>query len=333
MIKINEMIGQEHIVSHFINAVKMDKLSHAYIINGEAGTGKKTIAKAFAALAQCQSDQDDKPCGKCHSCMQCETSNQPDIKWITHEKPNTISVDDVREQLNNDIIIRPYSSKYKIYIIDEAEKMNIAAQNAILKTIEEPPEYAIVILLTCNAASFLQTIMSRCVLLNMRPIRDDKVMKYLMEYKNIPSYIATIAAKFASGNLGKATQLAKSEEFNDMKNNVLQTVKHVKDMQMWELISAVKMVEKYKLEVNNYIDMMLLWYRDVLLYKATRDIDSLVFTDDISEISRQTSDYSFSDLQDIIDALDKAKLRLKANVNFDLVIELMFMTINERKNS
>lgn len=86
-----------------------------------------------------------------HSCKQALNKNQPDIIYLTHEKPNTISVADIREQINHDIEIKPYSSKYKVYIVDEAEKMNQQAQNALLKTIEEPPTYAVILLLTTNA--------------------------------------------------------------------------------------------------------------------------------------------------------------------------------------
>ena len=118
---------------------------------------------------------DVEPCMECHSCKQAMTKNQPDIIYVRHEKPNTISVDDIRTQVNNDIVIKPYSSRYKIYIIDEAEKMNEQAQNALLKTIEEPPAYAILILLTTNAAAFLPTILSRCVTLNIKAVPDEKI--------------------------------------------------------------------------------------------------------------------------------------------------------------
>ena len=332
MISFKDIIGQGHIINHFVNAMKYNKVSHAYIINGEDGTGKKTLAKAFAATMQCESDG-DKPCGKCQSCKQCMTDNQPDIKWITHEKPNTISVDDVRKQLNSDILIKPYSSRFKIYIIDEAEKLNTAAQNAILKTIEEPPEYAVILLLTNNAASFLPTIMSRCVMLNMRPVPEEAIIQYLIKKEQLPDYTARVSAKFSGGNLGRAIQLGTSEHFNALKENVLQIVKHVNDMELSELVGAVKVIEEYKLETDDYINTMIMWYRDVLLYKTTMDLNGIIFKEEMNEIRRQAAKCTFNGLQEILQALDKAKVRLKANVNFDLVMELMFLTINERMKS
>ena len=141
------VIGHNRIKDHLINAVKTNTVSHAYIFNGADGIGKKTLAKTFAKAIQCEENTGE-PCGKCRSCLQVDGDNQPDIIWVKHDKPASISVDDVRLQINSDILIRPYSSKYKIYIVDEAEKMTVQAQNALLKTIEEPPSYGIIILLT-----------------------------------------------------------------------------------------------------------------------------------------------------------------------------------------
>lgn len=323
----SDIIGQDHILSHIRDAVANDRVSHAYIIHGEDGSGKKSIAKLFAQTLLCEGE--NKPCQQCHSCKQALSDNHPDIKWITHEKPNTISVDDVRRQLNDDIVIKPYSGPYKVYIIPEAEKLGAAGQNAILKTIEEPPAYAVIILLTNNAAAFLPTIISRCVMLNIRPVQRKEMIQYLVEKKGLVDYQASVAAGFAGGNIGKAIKLATSNEFTELKDNVLLVVKHCGDMQISELVSAVRQVESYKMQVDDYLDLMTMWYRDILLYKATMQADQLIFQDEIVEISRQSSKATFEDVQNIINAIDKCKIRLKANVNFELAIELMFMTIRE----
>lgn len=328
MVLFDKILGQEHIIAHFRNAIETGKVSNAYILNGEDGSGKRMLAETFAAALQC-TGEGEKPCGTCHSCKQCESGNQPDILWITHEKPNTISVDDVREQLNGDIVIKPYSSPYKIYIMDEAEKLNAAAQNAILKTIEEPPAYAVILLLTNNAAAFLPTIMSRCVLLNIRPVGEQQIKEYLMKEQKLPDYQAGIAARFSGGNVGKAIGYAASEQFEALKSSVLHVVKHVKNMEISQLIAAVKEAETYKADSFDYINLMTMWYRDVLLFKAVRDVDGLIFREELEEISRQASLCGFDGLQIILEALDKVKARIRANVNFELTMQLLFMTIQE----
>ena len=266
---------------------------------------------------------------ECHSCKQAIGKNQPDIVYVRHEKPNTISVDDIRTQVNNDIVIKPYSSKRKIYIIDEAEKMNVQAQNALLKTIEEPPAYAIIILLTTNADTFLPTILSRCVTLNVKVVADEKIKKFLMSNYQVPDYQADICVAFAQGNVGKAIQLASSEDFNELKASALQLIKRLRDIELYELGEAIKQINEYKLAINDYFDLMMIWYRDVLLFKATNDANDLIFKDEVYDIKRQAEKSSYNGIETILDALRKAQLRLNANVNFDLVIELLLLTIKE----
>lgn len=322
------IIGHEQIKEHLQNAITMDKISHAYIINGPDKSGKKMLAEAFAMALQCETGGTD-GCMECHSCKQAMNHNQPDIIYVSHEKPNTISVDDIRSQVNNDIGIKPYSSKYKIYIVDEAEKMNVQAQNALLKTIEEPPAYAVILLLTTNADTFLPTILSRCVTLNIKVVPDEKIKKFLMKEYQIPDYQADVCVAFAQGNVGKAIQLAVSSDFNELKAAVLQLMKRLDDIEIYEMGAAIKQINEYKLTINDYFDLMMIWYRDILLFKATGDVNGLIFKDEVYDIKRQAEKSSYRGIENILEALHKAQIRLNANVNFDLVIELLLLTIKE----
>lgn len=328
MAGFKEIIGQEQLIEHFQNAIRMEKVSHAYIINGPEKSGKKMLAEAFAMTLQCE-EHGIEPCMQCHSCRQALGHNQPDIIYVTHEKPNTISVEDIRTQINQDIVIKPYSSKYKIYLIDEAHKMNQQAQNALLKTIEEPPAYAVIILLTANADAFLPTILSRCVMLHIKAVPDEKVEKLLMHNYQIPDYQAQVCAAFAQGNVGKAIKLASSQNFNEMKASALQLVKRLHEIELYEMLAAVKQIAEYKLDINDYFDLMMIWYRDILYFKATGDVNGLIFKDEVYDIKRQAEKSSYNGINDILKALRKAQVRLNANVNFELVIELLLLTIKE----
>ena len=254
---------------------------------------------------------------------------QPDFIYVSHEKPNTISVDDVRKQINDDIALKPYSSKFKIYIVDEAEKMNVQAQNALLKTMEEPPSYAVILLLTVNADSFLPTILSRCVRLDLKPVSDEKIRKYLIEQKQVSKDQADICVAFAQGNVGKAIRLSDSENFNEMKNSAISLIKRLDEIDLHGMMEAVKKITDYKLEINDYFDFIMIWYRDVLLYKATADANRLIFRDEVYSIKKAASHSSYEGIETILTALDKAKDRLRANVNFELLIELLLLTIKE----
>lgn len=323
-----DVVGHKDIIQYMKNAIDQKKLSHAYIVNGQRGSGKKLLSRLFAMTLQCESGQNE-PCGVCKSCVQTKSGNQPDIITISHEKPTSISVDEIREQVNGDILIKPYSSPYKIYIIPEADLMTTQAQNALLKTLEEPPEYAIIFLLTENADNLLATIRSRCVMLKLRNIKDKLVKKYLMEELKVPDYQAELCAAFAQGNIGRATMLAKSEHFNEIKDDAIQLMKYIDQMELQEIVSAIKQINKYKLEVTDYLDILTIWYRDILLYKATKDVAGLVFGDQIKFIKEKAAKSSYEGIEIILSSIEMAKQRIKANVNFDLLMELLLLTIKE----
>lgn len=327
----DRIVGHKKIKEHLMSAIEMNKISHAYILNGDQGIGKKTIASVFAKAVQCE-EGGVEPCGKCHSCIQAETGNQPDIIWVSHEKPASIGVEDVRLQVNSDILIKPYSSRYKVYIIDDAQKMTVQAQNAILKTIEEPPAYGIIILLTTNADSLLPTILSRCVTLNLKPLSNKEIEDYLMTKEKIPDYRARFAASFAQGRLGRAISIATSETFNELKDNVLHLLKYIDEMELTEIIDALKQAAVQKTNIEDYIDFMMMWYRDVLIYKSTNDANLVIFKEELKYIRKDATDRSYDGLNRILKAMDVAKVRLAANVNFDLAMELMLLTIKEKDN-
>ena len=323
-----DVVGHKDILKYISSAVENNRVSHAYIQNGERGSGKKMLANLFAMTLLCETG-DNEPCGKCHSCKQAESGNHPDIIRVTHEKPNSISVDDIRTQVNNTVDIKPYQGPYKVYIIPQADMMTPQAQNAILKTIEEPPSYAVFLLLTENAETLLPTINSRCVMLKLRNIKDTLIKKYLMENLEIPDYKADMCTAFAQGNMGRAIMLANSDHFNEIREEAVQLLKHISEMELNEIVAAVKNISVYKLEITDYLDIIMIWYRDVLLYKATKEIDKVVFKDQLQSIKEQARKSSYEGIELILESLEKAKARLKANVNFDLVMELLFLTIKE----
>ena len=323
-----DVVGHKDILKYISSAVENNRVSHAYILNGERGSGKKMLANLFAMTLLCETG-DNEPCGKCHSCKQAESGNHPDIIRVTHEKPNSISVDDIRTQVNNTVDIKPYQGPYKVYIIPQADMMTPQAQNAILKTIEEPPSYAVFLLLTENAETLLPTINSRCVMLKLRNIKDTLIKKYLMENLEIPDYKADMCTAFAQGNMGRAIMLANSDHFNEIREEAVQLLKHISEMELNEIVAAVKNISVYKLEITDYLDIIMIWYRDVLLYKATKEIDKVVFKDQLQSIKEQARKSSYEGIKLILESLEKAKARLKANVNFDLVMELLFLTIKE----
>lgn len=325
MFSFSEIVGHEQIKDHLQAAIRDKKPFHAYIFQGDEGVGKEAMARTFAAGLQCQGGPEN-PCKECVSCRQMESGNQPDVIWVSREK-TSLGVDEIREQLCNTMDIKPFSSPYKIYIVPEAEKMTEAAQNALLKTIEEPPEYGVVILMTSNITALLPTIQSRCLTLEFRPLSTATVEAFLREQCQVPDYLAKASAAFAQGNLGKAVRYAKSEDFIERKDQILSLLRGVEQMDLSEMLAVIKELGTRRDEVRDYIDLMVLWYRDVLIFKATKNVNQLLFQEEASHISREASHRSYEKLEEILQAFEKAKVRLRANVSFDVTMELMLLTL------
>ena len=324
----DKVIGLEEVVDYLQRSIKSDKVAQTLIFHGAAGSGKKLLSGIFAMTLQCEA-HGITPCLSCPSCKKAETHNHPDIITVTHEKDNLISVDEIRSQLVNDILIRPECSERKIYILPDAEKMNVQAQNALLKTLEDLPSYAMILLLTDNVDALLPTIRSRCVHLAMRLVSEKKIKNYLVEELNVPDHYAELDAAYAQGNVGRARAISGSGEFHELLDTCVEMLARSYHMPMNQLVDDVKLLTEDKGRIEEYLELFTMWFRDVLLFKATNEVDKLVFKRQLDMIKKRASESSYEGLETIIEAIEKVRVRLKANVNFELSVELMLLTIRE----
>ncbi len=328
-----DIIGQNEIKEHLKKAIETGKISHAYIINGERGMGKKMLAEAFVQTMFCEKGGSD-ACEECSECGKISRKNHPDVIYIRpSEDKKTVGINDIREQLVSDIYIRPYSGDIKVYIIEDADLLNTSCQNAILKTIEEPPEYARLLLLTENAQRLLPTIRSRCIELDLRPVTgdDDRIMSLIMDEYELPEYVAASILQFSQGNIGRALSLASGDSFKSMLDMVFHLVSHIDSMHAYEIAGEADKLKKKaadkELDLLEYLDLLLLWYRDVLLYKSTADTGHLYFSDRLREIMRESSIYSYEDLRAFIEKIENTGQLLNANIAPDLALSLLIHRI------
>ena len=207
----DDILGQEDIKTHLESAIKSEKISHAYLFTGEEGMGKLMMARAFAQALLCEERKPGqiRPCGHCHSCSQAESMNHPDIVFFRpQDAPDRKYSEYARTKVVGDMQTRPYQSKYKIYIIEDAHTLSEQVQNILLKSIEEPPSYVISILLCANRRMMLPTILSRCVEMSFRPVSTGRIISYLKQNYEITDDEARENAAFAFGNVGRAVQLS-----------------------------------------------------------------------------------------------------------------------------
>lgn len=342
--KYSDILGQQHIKEHFQNAVINKTVSHAYIINGEKSSGKAMLAKTFATAIMCE-EGGLEPCLKCESCKKIINNCNPDlIKLVrdTEKKADIIRIDEIRLQIVESMYERPYNGNHKVYIIEDADKMNVQAQNAILKTLEEPPEYAVLILTTTNVERLLPTIISRCIVLNMRPVEDELIKQYLRERGRLLDTGIDIVTAMAGGNVGKARLLSEDEEFNEFQESIIDILKDLPKTGYRRILEAVETIcvltgkdkksknkKKSKYQGEDVLDLFILWYRDVLLYKATGEIDNLIFRNYTTEIALQADYFRLDGLETVFKEIEDARGKIKSFINYEAIMELLLINIQE----
>ncbi|MGN0166294.1 MAG: DNA polymerase III subunit delta' [Lachnospiraceae bacterium] len=319
MNQFSEVVGHKRIINHLENAITRKKPSHAYIFYGEDGCGKRMVADIFAAGLLCMGEG-NKPCGKCRSCLQFETANHPDVFRVTHEK-SVIGVDDIRSQLVNEMQIKPYSSEYKIFIVDEAERMNEQAQNALLKTLEEPPEYGIIILLSNNINAFLDTILSRSIALPFLPAGRDEIVKFLIGKKHVPDYQAKLAAACSGGSPGLALRWVDSEEFSERRERSLELLRKIGKLDSETVFVTSGEWAKEKEEILFFIRLFRIWIRDILYIKSVGKNERCMFSEEKRVLEAQEKMLSYERLEELLEGADTLEGRLESNVNTEISFE------------
>ena len=337
MYTFDQIIGQEGVVSHLQNALRTGSISHAYIINGEEGTGRRTIARTFAAALQCASPVEREgmiePCGTCVSCMQCESGNQPDIITVSREAGGRKSGPgvDVIRQMRSDIMVRPYAGKYKIYIVEDAHRMTVQAQNALLKILEEPPAYAVILLIADGLVNFLPTVLSRCIVLQVRQLPDEAIVKALLERTQVGEERARITARSVGGNLGRALQLSGDEEFLALRQRTIGLLKKLRSRSSREIMEFTAETDPSARE--DFLRFVQMWYRDILVSKEMQAAqgaeERLLFTEEVQYIKENALRLSYGKLSAILKAQETAAKRVKANVNPEMTIQMMLLQIRE----
>lgn len=305
----NEIIGQEFAKKYIVNSIKNDKVNHAYMFEGIDGIGKNLFAKEFGKIL-----------------INCDNVEQsPDYIQI-ELVGSSIKIAQIRE-LQSDIIVKPHS-KYKIYVINHAQKMTTESQNALLKTLEEPPEYAIIILITNNKESLLPTIKSRCEIIKFLPISIVELKEYLMD-RGIEEKRALLLANFSRGSIEKALELSESSDFSIMREDIQKYIQDLLDKNMIEILNISTDIDKYKNNITAVLDMMINYFRDMMMYMGKVDKDMIINRDKIAFIQNMSKKITYSQVSKIIDIIEETKRKMKSNCNFSVSIQVMALNIYE----
>lgn len=328
MADFNAVAGHERIIKSLRESIKNDMTSHAYIFCGNKGSGRNLTAGAFAKTANCLSPINGNACGKCPSCIQFESGNNPDVFYVKATKTISISVDDIREQIVNEVKIKPYSYKRKIFIIDKADTMTSQAQNALLKTLEEPPKYVLIILIAENTENFLPTVLSRCVMMKFSPISVNLIKNYLINNCAMNEDDAVFYAEYSVGSIGEALRLSGDENFYQMRNDIISCLDRLDTMDFVSAMLMAKEMEKYK-AYSELFDIMYMFYRDVFCMRLFKDDRYVIQKDKIGLIEKKAKNLNEQTIAKRLDFIMDIKKKIRQNTAFRLSMEVLFMNLKE----
>ncbi len=325
MYTFEEIRGNTPLVEQLRRSAASGRSSHAYLFLGGAGAGKRLIANTFAKALQCEGTH--RPCDSCKSCHAFNHGNHPDVIYFQPLKNGkTYTIEDVREQLLETVDLKPFQYEKKIYIIEKADTLNIQSQNALLKTLEEPPAHAVFLLLAERAEAFLPTILSRVVVMKIRPLSAETVAEYLMQAGHTAEESHILSA-YAQGRIGQALELVADEGFREMRQDILGKLEALPSMSEGDAYLLAKDLESYKNDLR-FLDIMELWYRDLLTAKSLREEGYLIQKDKKDAIFRAAKEPAAA-LAKKAAAVRTARMRLAQNANFRLTMEVMLMDLKE----
>lgn len=336
-----DVVNQDHAILLFRSAVRAGKVGHAYLLVGPSGVGRRTLALAFAQFLNCERPDGD-ACGECDPCRRIVSGNHPDVRILDvargkfFEAPEKdyrgkeIPIDQIRA-LRQDAAYPPYQGRRKVYIIADAERMNPSSSNSLLKILEEPPARITFILVAESAVALLPTIVSRCQLVRCSYLRADQIERALVERWQVDEGRASVLSALADGRLGRALEWAASEERLAARDRLLDLLPALEEGDLLVRLDAAEALVKETQGkegdlLPELLDLAVLWYRDLLVWKQLQEPALLVNRDRQSQIARLAGEYGEAMLGARLEAVEAAKESLRRNVNARLALEKLFLS-------
>lgn len=314
----NIFYGNNVLHQMLTNSVICEHLCHAYLFYGEKGVGKLTLAVNFAAQILCKEKSENKPCFECRSCKKLLSGSHPDVFFYGNKDEqggkNTIHIDDVR-QLRQDAFILPNESEYKIYIIQDAEDMTIAAGNAFLKILEEPPKHAMFILTATSKTAVFETILSRCIPFELFPLEQAEEKKALTKlFPDIDEKLILAAADFSGGYLGRAISFLNDENAKEIFANIKDAALALASRSEYELLLTLHKANTSKTQMLEFISGFISVLRNACVFKVkkgTSQGDETV----LKLAGKLTQQAMYS----CIEKLSESKKAIESNINMGLL--------------
>jgi len=314
-----EIIGHQRPLETLRLGLANERLHHAYLFVGPEGSGKRTVALALAKAIHCRETKNDF-CDRCPDCTRIQAGNHPDVRLVqTLENKKEISIKQVRE-IEKELNFRSFSGKRKIAIVDPATLLNASSQNALLKTLEEPPQNSFIVLIAPNAGALLPTLRSRCLRIPFGPLARDEVARYLMSKEGINQDDANLRAALSMGSLGAALKFDK-DELLEKRRSWAALLLPLSAGNYRGAIAVAEAIASDKDECLGFLEWAGTWYRDLLVHAATENSDEMVNVDMLTEIESQSAKSNFEQMLASFAQTARAAGRIQRNLNRRMVIE------------
>ncbi|ACB83614.1 DNA polymerase III subunit gamma/tau [Natranaerobius thermophilus] len=347
-----DLVGQEHVVTTLKNAISQSRISHAYLFSGPRGTGKTSVAKVFAKALNCDHSQDNEPCGQCSRCIEHDRGTFMDILEI--DAASNRGIDEIRE-IRDHVAYSPSEGNYKVYIVDEVHMLTTEAFNALLKTLEEPPDYVIFILATTEPHKLPMTVLSRCQRFDFYRLSTSKIEKQLQNVIDSKNLSATkeslsIIAKKSDGGMRDALSLLdQSLSFlgsgEQLKvDHVLEVTGTVSEDTFYDLLMALKEGDLAQIlnivqqlsdsgkDFGQFLNDLIVYLRDLLLFKLKGPSDQLLWGS-VDSVKKLHKYFTKDELISMIDFLSEKQQAMKWSQNRRLIVEMAFYRIINKYNT
>lgn len=319
------VIGQQKIKNLFLKLLQRNTLGHCYALVGEKGMGKSTLTEYLARMIVCEHGI---ACGVCKACVMADAGTHPDIEYVLPEDgKKNIGVDVMRRMIEG-VYVRPYTSSKKVIIINNFELALPQAQNAVLKVLEEPPEYVVFLLTVSSEKDMLDTVKSRSVTLRLEPYTNEEIKLFLSNCTSVSEQNRDFIASYASGNTGKGKLLAENEGFSALRTAVFETL-----LQLVENGSVIPFSNLTKKDnaknISDILECSLSFFRDMMLYKT--GLGNLAVNGDYSvQISNAAEKVKMQRILRIMQDIMEADANLQRNINYNLaVMNVVFGSLEE----
>lgn len=324
----HNIVGQKNVTELLRESIERDRVGHAYLFCGADGIGKYTVAEAFAESAMCTDKNGGEGCMKCEACVLNKNSTNPDLKVIdVPEGKASIGVQAIRG-MQEDVITAPLYSAKKVYIIRHSDKMTVEAQNTLLKTLEEPPAYVIIILLCANISLLLDTVKSRVSRLDFARYTEDEIRK-ILELHLLDASDDSGVFVYADGLPGRAVSYFQDMEINGIRAELMGVIEKLSSGRASERIKCTKYISELKGRKEFVFFTLMSFYRDIAQisrYGRNSRLQNRQQAETIAELAKSIGFYK---AEDCIEIINKTWKRLKQNVNYDLAVSNMLIKIQE----